>query len=55
MKRKDYEKPTAEVVKLQHQGHILTNSLTGNVDATMDGTFTEVDLAREFNIEDEDF
>ena len=26
MKRKDYQKPTMQVVKLQHQSHILTVS-----------------------------
>ena len=26
MKRKDYEKPTMQVVKLQHQCHILAGS-----------------------------
>ena len=26
MKRKSYQKPTMKVVKLQHQGHILTVS-----------------------------
>ena len=28
MKRKDYEKPTTQVVKLQHQCHILVGSGT---------------------------
>ena len=27
MKRKDYRKPTMQVVKLQHQCHILTGSV----------------------------
>lgn len=41
MKRKDYQKPTMNVVKLQHQAHLLQAS--GEVNATMRGTFTETD------------
>ena len=43
MKRKDYEKPTTKVVQLRHRSHILAGSATGNVSATMSGTFTETD------------
>ena len=43
MKRKDYQKPTMKVVQLKHQSHILAGSATGNVSATMSGTFTETD------------
>ena len=42
MKRKAYERPTAQVVKLQQQCHILAGS--GQVQATMDGTFTEEEI-----------
>ena len=42
MRKKDYEKPTAEVVELKQQAQLLAGS---KVDATMDGTFTEEDLA----------
>ena len=42
MKRKDYEKPTMKVVKLQHQCHILASS--DGVQATMSGTFEEEDI-----------
>ena len=31
MKRKDYQKPTMKVVKLQHQCHILTGSQVESV------------------------
>ena len=41
MKRKDYERPTAQVVKLQHTGMLMTS---GQVQATMDGEFTEEDI-----------
>ena len=40
MKRKLYEKPSAEVVKLQQKEALLQNS----VNATMDGTFEEVEM-----------
>lgn len=39
MKHKDlYEAPTMEVVEVKHEGIIC---LSDNVDATMDGVFTE--------------
>ena len=41
MKKKLYQKPTMNVVKLQHQAHLLQAS--GEVKATMSGTFTETD------------
>ena len=41
MKRKDYQRPTAQVVKLQQTGMLMTS---GEVKATMDGTFTEEDI-----------
>ena len=48
MKKKDYLKPTVQVVKLQQQG-----ILCGSVTATMEGTFTEETLAPEFTMEDD--
>ena len=36
MKRKDYEKPTTQVVKLQQHGILMTST-----DASMNGTWTE--------------
>ena len=43
MKRKDYEKPTMKVVKLQHTGMLMTS---GQVGATManDGLWEEEDI-----------
>lgn len=41
MKRKGYQRPTAQVVKLQHTGMLMAS---GEVKATMDGTFTEEDI-----------
>jgi len=38
MKRKTYEEPTMQVVKLQQTGMLMTS---GPVNATMDGEFTE--------------
>ena len=52
MKKKEYLSPTVDVVELKQQQHLLAGS---DVSATMDGTFTEEDLAREFDFEDEDF
>ena len=52
MKKKEYLSPTADVVELKQQQQLLAGS---DVSATMDGTFTEEDLAREFDFEDEDF
>ena len=41
MKKKQYEKPSVEVVVLKHTGMLMTS---GQVQATMDGTFTEEDI-----------
>ena len=38
MKKKQYEKPSVEVVVLKQTGMLMTS---GNVNATMDGTFGE--------------
>ena len=40
-KKRLYEKPTMKVVKLQHTGMLMTS---GQVQATMDGTFTEEEI-----------
>ena len=40
MKRKNYERPTMKVVKLQHTGMLMTS---GEVQATMNNKFTETD------------
>jgi hypothetical protein len=44
MKRKVYEKPTMHVVELQQRSHILVGSTSGDVNATMNGTFVEEDI-----------
>jgi len=41
MKKKEYERPTMQVVQLQQQQHLLAGSVNGDVSATMDGMFTE--------------
>ena len=46
MKKKQYLRPSVEVVELRQQQHLLAGS---DVSATMNGTFTEEDLAREFD------
>ena len=51
MKKKEYEKPSVEVVVLKQTGMLMTS---GNVSATMNGTFTEETLSREFDFEDDD-
>ena len=50
MKRKHYERPAAEVVELKIAGMLMTS---GGTTATMDGTFTEENLAPEFTPEDD--
>ena len=50
MKKKKYETPAAEVVELKIAGMLMTS---GETTATMDGTFTEEDLAPEFTMEDD--
>ena len=51
MKKREYEKPSVEVVVLKQTGMLMTS---GNVNATMNGTFTEETLSREFDFEDDD-
>ena len=43
MKRKDYQKPTMEIVQLQHQTHLLAGS-DMNVRSTMDTEWEEEDI-----------
>ena len=40
MKKKQYERPTMQVVQLKQTGMLMTS---GNVNATMNGTWTEED------------
>ena len=42
MKKKQYQKPTMKVVKLQHHAHLLQAS--GQVNATMDNEWEDVDI-----------
>ncbi len=44
MKKKEYERPTMQVVQLKQQPTLLTGSATGDVNATMDDTWTEQDI-----------
>ena len=44
MKKKDYQTPTMQVVKLQQQAHLLQASVNGQVNATMDSTWEEEDI-----------
>ena len=44
MKRIHYEKPSLEVVELKQQPTLLAGSVNGDVNATMDGTWTEQDI-----------
>jgi hypothetical protein len=43
MKKKEYERPTMKVVKVQHRGLLMTSG-GNNVSATMSGTFEEEDI-----------
>ena len=43
MKKKEYERPTMQVVKLKQQSTLLQASVnSGDVNATMDGEFEEI-------------
>ena len=42
MKKKEYERPTMQVVKLEQQPQLLAGS--EQVNATMNGTWTEEDI-----------
>ena len=42
MKKKDYQTPTMQVVKLQHQAHLLQASV--QVQATMNSEWEEEDI-----------
>jgi hypothetical protein len=45
MKKKQYEKPSVEVVVLKQQPTLLAGSVnSGDVSATMDGEWTEQDI-----------
>jgi hypothetical protein len=46
MKKKQYLRPSVEVFELNHQQYLLAGS---DVSATMEGTFTEETLSREFD------
>jgi hypothetical protein len=44
MKKKMYEKPTTKVIELKQQPQLLAGSATGNVNATMNGTWEEEEI-----------
>ena len=44
MKKKQYEKPSVEVVELKQQSQLLAGSVNGDVNATMEDTWTELDI-----------
>ena len=44
MKKKEYEKPSLEVVVLKQTGMLMTSVNSGDVSATMNGTFYEEDI-----------
>ena len=41
MKKKQYEKPSVEVVELKQQPTLLAGSVNSDVNATMESTWTE--------------
>lgn len=45
MRKKLYDKPSMKVVVLQQRTALLAGSVNGSVDATMNGTFQEENLA----------
>ena len=44
MKKKKYEKPSVEVEVMKQQPQLLAGSVNGDVNATMNGTWTELDI-----------
>ena len=44
MKRKDYQKPAAEVIEVRQQQQLLAGSLSSNTTATMDTVWEEEDI-----------
>jgi hypothetical protein len=44
MKKKQYEKPSFQVVELKQRPVLLAGSATGSVSATMDDEFVEEDI-----------
>ena len=44
MKKKEYERPTMQVVQLKQQPTLLAGSATGDVNATMDDVWDENDI-----------
>jgi len=44
MKKKQYQKPTMQVVQLQQQTHLLQASASGEVNATMNTEWEDVDI-----------
>ena len=44
MKKKMYEKPSLEVVVMKQQPALLAGSVNGDVNATMEDTWTEQDI-----------
>jgi hypothetical protein len=44
MKKKQYEKPSVEVVELKQTGMLMSSVNSGDVNATMDDTWTEEEI-----------
>ena len=44
MKKKHYEKPSVEVVELKQTGMLMSSENSGDVNATMDDTWTEEEI-----------
>ena len=42
--KKQYEKPSLQVFELKQQPQLLQASVTGDINATIPGTFTEEDI-----------
>ena len=43
-KKREYEKPAMQVFELKQQLHLLAGSVTGDVDATMTGTWQDENI-----------
>ena len=44
MKKKQYEKPSLEVVVMKQTGMLMTSVNSGDMNATMNGTFEEEEV-----------
>lgn len=54
MQKKEYQRPTVDVVELKQQQHLLAGSVTAEFEDYQDGAFSWDELAREDDFQDFD-